>query len=125
MRYLTAAELLAIHDRISERIGGIRGVRDENLLQSAAVRPQSAFGGAEMYPDVWIKAAVLMEGIAVFHPFSDGNKRTAITSASAFLAFNNKKIILPVEESEIFVLSVAQKKLTLNEIAAWLKNHCD
>ena len=88
IRYISAVEILAMHDRIIDGIGGIRGVRDENLLQSAAMRPQAAFGGADMFPDLFTKAAAYLESIAALHPFSDGNKRTAITTASAFLHEN-------------------------------------
>ncbi len=123
VEYISAAEILAIHDRIIEAIGGIRGIRDENLLQSAAVRPQMSFGGADMYKDIWTKAAILMEGIAVFHPFSDGNKRTSITAASAFLFRNGYEIALPVEESEEMVLRVAQKQMSIEEISTWLEKH--
>ncbi|MBI5469730.1 type II toxin-antitoxin system death-on-curing family toxin [Candidatus Kaiserbacteria bacterium] len=123
IEYISAAEVLAIHDRIIDGVGGIRGVRDENLFRSAAMRPQTAFGGSDVYPDVWTKAAVLMEGIAVFHPFSDGNKRTSITAASAFLYRNGYEIELPVEETEEMVLDVAQKKMDVPQIAAWLQKH--
>ena len=123
IEYISAAEILAIHDRIIDEIGGIHGVRDENLFRSAAMRPQTAFGGSDVYPDVWTKAAILMEGIAVFHPFSDGNKRTSITAASAFLFRNGYEITLPAEESEEMVLAVAQKKMGVAELAAWLEKH--
>ena len=121
--YLNALEGLVIHDRIVEEIGGIHGVRDENLLHSAVMRPQIAFGGNDMYPDIWHKAAILMEGIAVFHPFSDGNKRTSITATSAFLFRNRFEITLPIQATEDFVLKVAQKQLTIEEIASWLEAH--
>ena len=121
--YLSAAEILAIHDRIIEVIGGIHGVRDENSLQSVAVRPQTAYGGSDMFPDLFSKAASYLEGISGFHPFSDGNKRTSITVAAAFLGRNGYEVILPIEEAESFIIAVAQKQKTTSEVAAWLKKH--
>ncbi|MCL4517257.1 MAG: hypothetical protein M1379_17015 [Firmicutes bacterium] len=54
---LTVAEILYLHSRISLRTGGASGVRDIALLESAAARPLAVFGGAELYPSVFDKAA--------------------------------------------------------------------
>lgn len=75
-------------------LGAASVLRDPGLLASAVFRPQSGFGGEEVYPDIWLKAAALAEGIARNHPFIEGNKRTAWISARFFLALNG---ITPVE----------------------------
>src|SRR3989338_5955291 len=121
MEYLSTADILAVHDRIIEETGGMLGVREENLLQSIAQRPKTAFGGAEQFPDIFTKAAVYLESIATYHVFLDGNKRTALTVAAVFLLLNGYEATLPVEESETFMLAAAQRQKTLDEIAAWLK----
>ena len=124
MQYLTAAELIAIHDRLIEEIGGLVGVRDLNLLESAVARPRAAFGGTDQFPTVFDKAAALMESVATNHPFVDGNKRTAITSAAVLLKCNGYILTLPnVTEAEAFILDVAQKKYPVEKIAAWLEKH--
>lgn len=121
MRYLLAEEILAIHDRIIESIGGSQGLRDENLLRSIAERPRTAFGGNEMYPTLFAKVAAYLEGIAGMHPFIDGNKRTAIATAAVFLHANGVEIELPVNESEIVIIDTAQKRFPIDEIARWLE----
>jgi len=124
MRYLTAEEILAIHDKLIEQIGGSFGVREENLLRSIAERPKTAFGGQEQFPTPFIKAAVYLESIATYHVFIDGNKRTALTVAHLFLVANGFKVsALPIENSEQFILAVAQNQKTLAEIAAWLETN--
>src|SRR3989338_5611926 len=118
MQYLTAEEILAIHDLLIEHIGGSLGVREEGLLLSIAERPKTAFDGTEQYPTIFLKAAAYLEAIANYHVFVDGNKRTAITVASIFLRANNYTISLPVDESESFIIRVATEKPSIEEIAA-------
>ena len=124
MRYLTLTEILVIHDRIIESIGGSFGVREENLLRSIVERPKTSFGGTYMFPEIFDKAATYLESLATYHVFVDGNKRTAIAVTSFFLSLNGFTIELPIEETESFILAAAQKHVHLKEIALWLKKHC-
>ncbi|OGG49235.1 hypothetical protein A2704_03735 [Candidatus Kaiserbacteria bacterium RIFCSPHIGHO2_01_FULL_54_36b] len=122
MRYLTAAEIVAIHDKVIEETGkGLPGVRDEHLLKSLAERPRASFGGTEQYKTIFEKAAALLEAIATYHVFLDCNKRTAVGATTVFLNVNGYDIKLPIDESEEFILAVAQKQKTILEIAAWLE----
>jgi death on curing protein len=124
MRYLSAEEILALHDRLIEQIGGSLGVREENLLRSIAERPKTAFGGAEQFPTLFIKAAAYLEAIATYHVFVDGNKRTAAMVAEVFLRANGFEIpILKIEEAEEFIIAVAQKQKRFDEIAMWLEKN--
>ena len=123
MEYLSTADILAVHDRIIEETGGMLGVREENLLQSIAQRPKTAFGGVEQFPDVFTKAAVYLESIATYHVFLDGNKRTALSIATAFLHVNGYGATFPITATEKFMVAAAQRKYSLEEIAAWLKKH--
>ena len=124
MRYLTVEEILAIHDRIIDDIGGSLGVRDENLLRSLSERPRASFGGTEQFSTLFDKAAAYLEAIATYHVFVDGNKRTAITVAQIFLKANGCEIIsLPIEETEEFILGAAQRQKSLSEIVAWLEKN--
>jgi death-on-curing protein len=75
VRALTLEEALAIHEASLERFGGLPGLRDEGLLESALAQPFQTFGGAELYPTFAEKAARYAYGIARNHPFLDGNKR--------------------------------------------------
>jgi len=123
MIYIDGEELLAIHIRIIERTGGSQGVRDANLLKSIFERPKMAFGGEELYLGVWNKAAVYFEGIAKFHVFVDGNKRTALVTTMRFLRLNGYELKITNRLAETFVLSIISKKLDIPTIAAWLKKH--
>jgi death on curing protein len=121
--FLTAQQVLFIHARLIMTTGGEHGVRDLGLLESAVARPQATFDGADLYPDLYQKAAALMASLAQNHPFVDGNKRTAITSAAMFLRQNGRKLQTTNEELERFTLQVVDERPSLHEIAVWFQQH--
>ncbi|MCF6147897.1 MAG: type II toxin-antitoxin system death-on-curing family toxin [Candidatus Kuenenia sp.] len=123
MNFLAAAQVLFIHYRIIEETGGSHGIRDLALLQSALARPMATFDRNDLYSDLFSKAAALMHSIIKNHPFIDGNKRTAIASASIFLIRNGFQITASNKELERFTLKVASKKTEIEEIAKWFKKN--
>lgn len=121
MRYLTAEELLILHALVVDATGGSHGVRDTALLASIAHKPQAKFGGKDLYPDVFLKAAVLLEAIANYHVFIDGNKRTSFIAAARFLHMNRYDIEADNKDVEKTVLLVATKRMSVEELTEWLK----
>ena len=119
MKYLSPEQVLFIHSRIIDTTGGSHGIRDIGLLQSSVSRPKATFDGKDLYPDVFRKAAALMESLARDHPFIDGNKRTAITSTAIFLGMNGYRLETTQKELERFTLSVAVGRVQFDDIAAW------
>lgn len=123
MRYLTGEEILIIHSEIIDETGGLHRVRDAGLLISIIEKPKASFGGKELYKNVFEKAAAYLESFATYHIFVDGNKRTAIAAAVRFLFLSGYDIVAQNKEIEALTLGVALKKLSVKEIAAWLKKH--
>lgn len=121
--YLTAEQVLFIHYRLVSETGGEHGVRDLGMLESAIDRPQATFDRQELYPDIFEKAAALMESLINNHPFVDGNKRTGIACAVLFLQQNGISFSARNAEVEKFTLRVASSKAGRSEIAKWLKKH--
>lgn len=121
--YLTAEQVLFIHYRLVSETGGEHGVRDLGLLESAVARPQATFDRQELYPDIFEKAAALMESLINNHPFMDGNKRTGITCAVLFLQQNGVLFSAKNADLEKFTLRVASSKAGRSEITKWLKKH--
>jgi death-on-curing protein len=121
--YLTAQQVLFVHARLIATTGGEHGVRDIGLLESAVARPQATFAGADLYPDLFHKAAALMESLARNHPFVDGNKRTAITAAAIFWQRNGRHLETTNAELERFTLWVVEARPLLNEVARWFHIH--
>ena len=98
-------------------------MRDLGLLESAVARPQATFDRQELYPDIFEKAAALMESLINNHPFMDGNKRTGITWAVLFLQQNGVLFSAKNADLEKFTLRVASSKAGRSEITKWLKKH--
>lgn len=121
--YLTAAQVLFIHARLLAETGGARGIHDLGLLESASARPQATFGGEDLYPDLFTKAAALMAALVNNHPFVDGNKRGGITATAIFLQRNGRRLTASNAEVEQFTLEVAQSRLSVGQIAIWLDTH--
>jgi death-on-curing protein len=118
---ISAVDVLAIHDLVIEQTGGSHGVRDEAGLLGAVGRPFPSFGGEDLFPDPWMKAAALLEGLCNSHPFVDGNKRTALVAAAWLLHELGIEIAVPLEDGEEFMLRVAQGFDDLEAIAGQLQ----
>lgn len=100
-----------------QRFGGLPGIRDKNLLHSAIEAPKAAFGGKDMYPSIFDKAAAYLYHLAKNHPFNDANKRTAYVSALVFLKANHMSISFKKETLEQLVIGVAEGKIEKSELA--------
>lgn len=123
MKYLTVAQVLAIHDQMVKRFGGSHGIRDIGLVESAVARPKGGFGKEEFYKDIYSKAAALLQSLLKNHSFVDGNKRTALASAGIFLKINGYDFRNSGKEEVGFGVKVDNENLTLQQIASFLKSH--
>ncbi len=109
--HLSVEIVREIHAEALERFGGSAGVRDENLLASAVLTPQSSFGGKSPYSDIIEVAAAYLYYLCANHPFVDGNKRTAMMAAIVFLRLNEIETKPDSDEWEAFVLDLAASQL--------------
>ena len=119
--HLTIDVVREIHDEALKRFGGLQGIRDENLLASAVLAPQSSFGGKSPFADLIDIAAAYLFYICRNHPFLDGNKRTAMMAAIVFLRLNG---IEPAPDSgrwEKLMLDIAASKIDRQETTARLR----
>ena len=121
MKYLYPNQVLYLHDRILQHSGGLAGLRDENLLESAVYRPQVTFGGKELYADLFSKIAALGHSLIQNHPFADGNKRTGFEAMRLMLRLNGFDLRATQKVKFTFVIKVATGKYTEQEIADWLQ----
>ena len=108
--------VLAIHAEVLAAHGGLRGLRDRGLLESAVAAPQASYGGRPLMRDVVEIAAAYLYYLCRNHPFADGNKRTALAAALVFLEANGRlpDAGLPsrrIDGWEALVVEVAGSKL--------------
>lgn len=122
--YLTVDDLLEVARRV---VVGEVHIRDAGLLASAAARPKTTVFGQDAYPELWEKAAALMESLGRNHTLIDGNKRLAWTATWLFLGLNGHALHEPLDEdtAEQFVIDVVTGKLELQQIAAGLLSFAD
>lgn len=124
MNYLSAQDLLVLHAMIMDATGGSNGVRDPHLLASIAEKPATCFGGVDLYPTLWNKAATLFEGLVNYHVFVDGNKRTGFVATARFLSMNGYTFTASNEEVVTITLKVATKNISQEELAVWVETNC-
>ena len=123
MHKLTVGQIISMHSQLIMTIGGSDGIRDMGLLESAVNAPFQSFGGWDVYPTIYEKAARLGFGLAQNHAFIDGNKRIAAHAVLVFLAYNG--IEIDCTESELFsmFMRLAESEATFEELVSWLMDH--
>lgn len=121
--FLEIADIVDIHQILIEQFGGMTGIRDEGLLESALSQPKATFFGELLHPTLHEQAAAYLYHIAKNHPFLDGNKRTAYGAMEAFLRLNGYNLDLSNEEAYNMVMQVAQSEMTKEELSSFLEQH--
>ena len=125
MKVLSKYHILMLHSMLMEQSGGMKGLRDEGLLDSAVNLPLQTFGGQELYPTILEKAARLGYGLIHNHPFVDGNKRIGTHAMLVFLDINNVVVSYEDEDLIATILRVASGDMDDLGLLEWLKGHVD
>ena len=113
---------LAIHRRQLAEHGGIDGIRDAGLLESALARPQNLWAHADSKPDISALAASYSFEMIKNHPFLDGNKRTGYVVCRTFLVLNGQDIDATQEQKYEAFLSVASDEIDEAGLVDWLRS---
>jgi len=120
--WIDASDVHAFHQGMLSMFGGLAGVRDEGLLDSALNRPQHLFFYEEA--SLFDLAAAYALGIVKNHPFFDGNKRAGFLAAALFLEVNGLYFEAPEEEVVLQTLALAAGEIDQADYATWLKASC-
>ena len=119
----TVQDIYELHIQLEKTFILSSGIRDEKLLASAVNTPFQTFMGNDLYPSIYDKAAQLCYGIAKNHPFTDGNKRTALHSMYVYLIINGFDITATQQEVEDLIIDVAAGKITNTELVQWVRKN--
>ena len=119
----TIQDICELHTQLEEACILSSGIRDKSLLASAVNAPFQTFMGNDLYPSIYDKAAQLCYGIANNHPFTDGNKRTALNSMYVYLIINGYDIIAPQQDVENLIINVAAGRMHNTELSKWLQKN--
>lgn len=117
--WLSKVAILAIHGRLLAEHGGVSGLRDENLLESALAAPLNHFKYDKA--DVFMLAATYAHALTSDHPFVDGNKRTAFAAAGIFLELNGYRLTAPEPDAVLAVLALSRGEMNAEDFRNWLK----
>ena len=120
-RWVPRLVIEAVHlDQVREH-GGMIGLRDEKLLESALARARQRWS-LEPETDIARLAASYAFGICRNHPFHDGNKRIAFLSAVVFLGLNGRTFEAPDREVVDRMVALADGSLDEEGLATWVRN---
>ena len=111
-----------LHSETLAEHGGLAGVRDSGLLESALARPQHLHA-YEPKSDLAALAAAYGFGLARNHPFIDGNKRAAFLTIGLFLQINDQELIADPVEAIAVILKLAEGNLSEKDLAEWIRKN--
>ena len=121
--FLTKEQILNLHSQLINKFGGIDGVRDEGLLESALNNAYGVYFGLENYPTVEEKAARLAYSLTKNHPFLDGNKRIGVLIMLVFLEINKMELTCNNEELTDLGLKIAASQKSYEDILEFINIH--
>lgn len=116
--WFSREECLALHDLMLADYGGMAGVRDDNMLESALAKPRQLFAYGR--PSLAEMAAAYAAGVVKNHPFLDGNKRTGFMLGAAFLERNGHAFFATEVEATLKTLALAAGEIDEKAYAQWL-----
>ena len=121
-RWLTRVVIDAIQNDQLREHGGLPGVRDENVLESALARPQQKWHYADQ-TDIAALAAAYGFGLVKNHPYRDGNKRIGFLAIITFLGLNGHQLRATDAEVVTEIIALADGRLSEDELGKWIRQH--
>lgn len=123
IRFLSISEVLMVLENQITNYGGIYGVRDLNLLNSAIYMPQASFQGEYLHKTIPSMAAAYAYHICQNHPFVDANKRVALAVSLVFLDINGYMLDCAEEKVYKTIMKVAKSKINKDELIKFYEDN--
>ena len=123
MIFFSKQQLLKMHSDLLAQTGGLDGLRDEGLLESALAAPFQTYDAQELFRSIQEKAARLAYGLIQNHPFIDGNKRIGTHAMLVLLALNGIELIYTQDELSDIILKIAASTASYEDLLAWILKH--
>ena len=123
--YFSKGDVLHNQPKLIDDFGGSQGLRDEGMLESSIYTPLQTFASQDLYPTAVEKITRLSFGLAMDHPFIDGNKR--IASAVLYLGLKANSFDFQASDREVIqeFLSLASGEITYMAFLSWVKSHIE
>lgn len=113
--------VITVHQMLLAEHGGLSGIRDKDLLDSALSRPRQKFA-YEQDASIFDLAASYSFGLANNHPFVDGNKRIALTVSAIFLEINGYTLNAPEPETVVIYEQLASGNISEESLSIWFRD---
>jgi death-on-curing protein len=123
MKRLTKAQVINMHSLLIKETGGIDGIRDESMLESALNAPFQTFDEEDLYKTIQAKAAKLGFSLINNHSFLDGNKRIGILAMLVFLEINGIEVTCTDDELIRLGLGLADGSINDKYLLTWIIDH--
>lgn len=123
MKYPIKEQIVFLHQELIRTSGGLNGIRDEGLLDSAVLSPLQSFDGEDLYPGLIDKASRLAFGLIRNHPFIDGNKRVGAHAMLLLLYLNDMEMTYEDEDLIQMILRIAAGEAEEEELHDWITGH--
>ncbi len=120
--WLLPEAVLAMHGMLLAAHGGMPGLRDPGLLESALARPRNLWH-YQPESSLFALAASCAFALVHDHPFNDGNKRIALTASAVFLEVNGYALEAPEAETALLFEQLAAGEITEEALASWMEHH--
>ena len=118
-RFIQLESLVRLHAMSLVQFGGLTGLRDEGMLESALARPEQMVNYGT--PDLADISAAYAFGLARNHPFVDGNKRAAFLALGLSLRLNGHRLTASQPQATQTILSLASGDLSESTLADWIR----
>ncbi len=123
MIWLSEEQVIYLHGELIQTTGGLGGLRDDKLLQSALSSPLQTYNETELFPTIIDKAARLACGLTQNHPFIDGNKRIGAHAMLVVLALNGVMLNYTQNELSDIFLQLASGVIDFKKLREWIYSH--
>ena len=123
MKRLSIPQIVMMHSALLKETGGLDGIRDENLLDSAVNAPFQTFGGEYVYKTLEAKVARLGYSLVKNHPFVDGNKRIGMLAMLVFLEINGIELTCSDQDIIETGLKLAAGEMDDKQLLEWILRH--
>ncbi len=115
--------VIYFHEQLIRTYGGLHGISDESLLDSALEQPKATFGEKYLHDSIMKMAAAYGYFLCKNHPFVDGNKRIALVAMDIFLQRNGFEIVANEKDTYNIIMELASGKLSKESLAEWIENN--
>lgn len=125
MIWITSDDIVGLHSQVIRMTGGLDGIRDSGVLDSAVNAPMQTFGGRDLFASEVEKIVRLGYGLASNHAFIDGNKRIGALVVQLLLKWNGYKLSLQEGELSDIFIAVADGTANETDLLLWVQRHLE